>query len=63
MEFVKSIKKPIEQTKSNKLNKLKEGNKEGYSIMEIWNCLNCSKTWELEVFNNIWRKNPITKDY
>ena len=60
MEFVKSIKKPIEASKSKKS---KEGNEEGYSLMEIWNCLNCSKTWELEVFKNIWRKNPITKDY
>ena len=63
MEFVKSIKKPIEPSKSKKSNKLEEGNEEGYSLMEIWNCLNCSKTWELEVFKNIWRKNPITKDY
>lgn len=62
MEFVKSIKKPINSSDQKKTSKFENDTDEGYDIMEIWHCLNCSTTWELEVFKNIWRKNPLTKE-
>ena len=52
MEFVKSVKKPIDLSKSKKSINLEEGNDEGYSILEIWHCLNCNATWELEIYKN-----------
>ena len=64
MTFVKSEKQPkkLVETKIDE-----DMNGEAFDISQIWNCLNCSKTWELEVFKNIdlmkniWRKNEMTE--
>ncbi len=62
MVFVKSLKKPINHPESINSKEHKDENDTGYAIYEIWNCLNCNKSWELEIYNNIWRKNPISRE-
>jgi len=62
MDFIKSDKKPINHSESDNSMDHKNEKDSGYSIYEIWNCLNCSLSWEKEIFNNIWRKNPIIKE-
>ncbi|KYK23750.1 hypothetical protein AYK24_07060 [Thermoplasmatales archaeon SG8-52-4] len=62
MDFVKSEKKPINQSKSIDSTESKDEDDSGYSIYEIWNCLNCSTTWEKDIMNNISRKIPFVKE-
>lgn len=46
MDFIKSVKSKDEVGKP-------------FKRFEIWHCLNCSEEWELDIMDNIWRKNAI----
>jgi len=30
-------------------------------ISEIWHCLNCSKEWQIDIMDNIWRKKDLNE--
>jgi hypothetical protein len=62
MDFIKSEKKPINRSDSIKSKEHKSESDTDYSIYEIWDCLNCSLSWQKEIYNNIWRKNPINEE-
>ncbi len=62
MDFIKTVKKPIDKSEIIVSKEQEDKTDEGYSILEIYNCLNCSTTWEHEISNNVWRKVPLIKE-
>ena len=46
MEHKETIEKPMDDDKP-------------FQRFEIWNCLNCSEEWQIEITRNILRKNAI----